>query len=82
MKIGQARLNVFIYQELIGILTKDNRDDMVKMLNRKERKGNLEPLERRIWSAYVLHPGKDRKSAKLRRKFIKTELNAWEKRAQ
>lgn len=50
---------------------------LIEELDRKERIGELNPDERRIWDAQIIHPH----DKQARRKRLKQELKAWEKRA-
>lgn len=73
--ISEARLRVWMYQELMGTLSYKKRELLQNTLDEKQRRGELEPLERRIWSAMKLHD-----NPRKQRKFLKRELRLWEKR--
>lgn len=73
-----ARYSVWLLLEVAGILRKRKRKLLMDALEEKQLKNNLEPLERKIWAANKLHP----ENYKSYRKFLETELLAWENRAQ
>lgn len=75
IKIGEARLRVWIYRELMGTLGNKKRELLQKALDLKQNKGELDPIERRIWSAMQLY-----KNRREQRGFLKKELKLWEKR--
>ena len=74
---NSTRFRVWKLMEFSGILHGKKRRALIEELSKKEAAGELDPDERRIWNAQVLHPN-DRQS---RRKCLKQELKAWEKRA-
>lgn len=73
--VSEARLRVWIYQELMGILDNKKRAAMQDALNKKQEKGELDALERRIWAAMKLHSDYGQQ-----RRFLRKELALWEKR--
>ena len=76
LRVSEARLRVWIYRELMGILDNKKRGRMQEALNEKQEKGELDPIERRVWSAMRIHPNNRREQ----KDYIKRELKAWEKR--
>lgn len=62
--------------EIASILHGKKRKALLEELSRKEKAGELEPDERRIWDAQTIHPNDKR----ARKKRLKQELKAWEKR--
>ena len=62
--------------EFAGILHGKKRKTLLEELSKKEVAGQLDSDERRIWDAQALYPN-DRRA---RRKRLKQELGAWEKR--
>ena len=77
-KVSSSRLNVWLYRVLMGTLSRKKESILIETLNTKQETNSLEPLERRIWSAYKLHPHNTR----ARKSYLKQELAAWEKRTQ
>ena len=75
VKVSEARLRVWIYRELMGTLSDRKKTLLVEALNEKELKGELDSLERRIWTAMKLYD-----SPVEQREFLKRELKLWEKR--
>ncbi len=73
--VSEARLRVWIYQELMGILSERKKRSLLEALNKKELRGELDSLERRIWTATKLYDKPNEQ-----REFLKKELKAWEKR--
>ncbi len=73
--VSESRLRVWIYQELFGSLGGKKRATLKKVLDKKQELGVLDALERKIWSAMVL-----RDNTREQRKFLRQELQAWEKR--
>ncbi len=74
-EVSEARLRVWTYRWLMGTLGVKKRELLKNMLATKERRGELEPLERRLWMAMRLHYDHSDQ-----RNFVKKELKAWEKR--
>ncbi len=70
-----ARLKVWIYQELMGILSAKKRVVLRKVLNEKQKMGELDSIEKIIWSATILCD-----NHRSQREFLKKELKLWEKR--
>jgi len=78
LRISNARMTVWLYRVLMGTLNHKKESALVEILNAKQADSSLEPLERRIWAAYRLHPHNE----SARRTYLKKELAAWEKRTQ
>ncbi|MDP3697314.1 MAG: hypothetical protein Q8R55_04810 [Candidatus Taylorbacteria bacterium] len=76
--ISQAKLNVFIYKFLFGILGKKKQKEMLIKLEKKKVAGNLEPIERRVWTAFKLYPD----NKEMRKTYIRKELDYMERKAQ
>lgn len=66
---------VWILMECAGVLNKQKRIKLEKVLQRKERKGVLFSEEEKIFAALKIYPD----SKKERRKFLKKMLIKWEK---
>ncbi len=75
VKVSGALLRVWVYRELMGTLDYEKRVALQNALDEKQKRGELDSLERRIWSAMKLHDNR-----KDQREFLKKELRAWEKR--
>jgi hypothetical protein len=74
-EVSEARLKVWVYQELLGTLGNRKKNLLKDALDIKQENNELDSLERRIWSAMKLHNSRRRQ-----RDFLKKELKAWEKR--
>lgn len=75
-QVSPQRLNVWKLMEFAGILHGRKRKVLMEELSKKEVAGELDPDERRIWDADVMCPN----DKKARRRRLKQELMAWEKR--
>lgn len=75
--VSPAKLRVWKLMEFAGILHGRKRTTLMEELFRKEKLGELDPDERRIWNAQIIHPH----DKQARRRRLKQELKAWEKRA-
>ncbi len=73
--VSEAKLRVWLYRELMGTLSKKKRELLQEALDTKQRRGELDPLERRIWTAVRLYDNADEQ-----REFLKKELKLWEQR--
>lgn len=73
-KVSDARLRVWVYRELMGTLGNTKRKLLQEALCRKQGDGELEPIERRVWSAMKLY-----EDPAEQRDYIEKELKLWEK---
>jgi len=73
--VSEARLQVWIYRELMGTLSNKKRSLMKKALEQKREESVLSPIEKRVWSAMMLYENR-----REQRQFIKQELKIWEQR--
>lgn len=76
-KVSPEKLRVWKLMEFAGILHGKKRRMLLEELSKKEETGKLDPDERRIWDAQIIHPN----DKQARRRRLKEELKAWEKRA-
>lgn len=74
--VSEARLRVWTYRELMGSLGDKKRKLLKKALDEKQENNELEPLERRIWSAMMVH----RDNVAKQREYLNQELKLWERR--
>lgn len=73
---SEGRLRVWIYRELMGILSNKKRALLRGALENKVEQGEaLDPIEKRIWSAMRLYDNR-----RAQREFLKNELKLWEQR--
>lgn len=74
--LSPAKLHVWKLMEFASILPNKKRRLLVDELERKFQANELEPDERRILVAHKLYP----QDKRARRKVLRQELKAWEKR--
>lgn len=74
--VSLERLRIWKLMEFVGILPNKKRRVLISELERKSQVTRLESDERKILTADKMHP----QDKRARRRFLKQELKAWEKR--
>jgi hypothetical protein len=77
LNYSYSKFQVWKIMEFAGILPNKKRRVLINILEDKFQNNELEPDERKILSATKIYP----ENKRMRRKYLKQELKAWEKRA-